>query len=375
VPNTSSDDILELTDIVEEGKLPEEKTESSSESSFEDELDALFGDVEDLDDGGEDTKAPPIDPNEELDMPDMSDLDSLLDDIDGNESTAAPEQPAEQKQVEGVDELLADLLPDAPADVEEVIEEVMPAEPETPPAAPAGEDDFDALLASLDQPEAAASTNAAAEAPAGEPAKGDPTDDIDAMFAELDQEAGKGMEPDDEVAASSAPAETEAENTDNAPLEDLDALIDDIMAPGTPGAAVPAAASETVQDPDPAPDVQDDMIEVPMSEPVIDDLPAAQEDSLMPEENTAAEAVSSDAEEVALASEQQAADSTISLEELAEKLAQGPLFAAIQNMIGQELDTRFSNLEAKLAENMDKSAATAAAKVIREEIAALLQDL
>ena len=147
MPKTSSDDILELTDIVEEGSLPEKKTADGSESSFEDELDALFGDVEDLDFNSEDAKDPPMNPNEELSMPDMSDLNSLLDDLDREGSKAElNHRDDDSRQIEGVDELLADILPEAPAEVEDVAEEILSTKPD---ATPSGEDELDALLDEL----------------------------------------------------------------------------------------------------------------------------------------------------------------------------------------------------------------------------------
>ena len=147
MPKTSSDDILELTDIVEEGSLPEKKPAGGSESSFEDELDALFGDVEDLDFNSEDAKDPPMNPNEELSMPDMSDLNSLLDDLDREGSKAElNSQEDDSRQIEGVDELLADILPEAPADVEDVAEEILSTKPD---ASASGEDELDALLDEL----------------------------------------------------------------------------------------------------------------------------------------------------------------------------------------------------------------------------------
>ena len=74
---TPSDELIELTDIVEQGTLPEAADEKS-DSAFEQELDALFGEA-DLDAGAATEQE--INPNEELEMPDMSDLDSLLGDI------------------------------------------------------------------------------------------------------------------------------------------------------------------------------------------------------------------------------------------------------------------------------------------------------
>ena len=106
----SADDILELMDIVEEGRIPDftaEPAKSRQNASFDDELDALFGDSEP---GGGGSAA--MDPNETLDMPDMSDIDSLLSDLDEEALDTSPGVELEE-HVAGVDEMLDDLLPKA----------------------------------------------------------------------------------------------------------------------------------------------------------------------------------------------------------------------------------------------------------------------
>ncbi len=397
MPKTSSDDILELTDIVEEGSLPEKKTDDGSESSFEDELDALFGDVEDLDFNSEDAKDPPMNPNEELSMPDMSDLNSLLDDLDREGSKAElNHRDDDSRQIEGVDELLADILPEAPAEVEDVAEEILSTKPD---ATASGEDELDALLDELDlagkdeanleadkktaekklplildpdalnKVEKAEEKEPAAPAPANkgetgasEPAPS-PEEPVPATVAEAQEELspapetaaepGKDEEPAPLKAAPPAqePLEEAADKNAGKHLEELDALIDDIMSP--------SGASGPGQQP-----------EAPAQE---EGLPAVEKDAPALEED--APAAGPVLEEPQPAPEQAAPRAEANLEELAEKLAQGPLFAAIQNMVGQELDNRFGDLESRLAEKMDKAAAAAAAKVIREEITAMLQDL
>lgn len=422
MPKSSSDDILELTDIVEEGCLPEKKTDEGSESSFEDELDALFGDVEDINLESGNAKEPPINPNEELSMPDMSDLDSLLDDL-GREGNKTGHNPGDEdsRQIEGVDELLADILPEDPAEVEDAVEKTIPAKPAAPAS---GEDELDALLDELNSPgedetasEAGKNTadkklplildpdaleevkkaeekesaspaepaHTAASAaqeefspapesaeepekdeeaaplepapPATEPLEGQPAD-MEALLTKLDAEIKSKPDASAQEAGKDAPEPlkgTADEGADNEHLKDLDALIDDIMTPaGTTGAG---------QQP-----------EVLTQE---EDLPAAEKDGPAPEEHAPApDPVAAPVlEPLPAATKEPAPHAAENLEELAEKLAQGPLFAAIQNMVGQELDSRFGDLENRLAEKMDKAAAAAAAKVIREEISAMLQDL
>ena len=395
MPKTSSDDILELTDIVEEGSLPEKKTDDGSESSFEDELDALFGDVEDLDFDSGDAKDPPMNPNEELSMPDMSDLNSLLDDLDREGSKAElNHRDDDSRQIEGVDELLADILPEAPAEVEDAAEEILSAKPD---ATASGEDELDALLDELkltgkdeanleadkktaekklplildpdalnkvekaEEKEPAAPTPASkGETGASEPAPS-PEEPVPATVSEAQEELSPAPETAEEPGKDEEPAllkaappaqepleEAEDKNVDGKHLEDLDALIDDIMSPSGPEQQPEAPARE-------------------------EDLPAVEKDAPALEED--APAADPVLEEPRPASDQAAPRAEENLEELAEKLAQGPLFAAIQNMVGQELDNRFGDLENRLAEKMDKAAAAAAAKVIREEITAMLQDL
>ena len=53
----------------------------------------------------------------------------------------------------------------------------------------------------------------------------------------------------------------------------------------------------------------------------------------------------------------------------------GPLFTAVRSLVQQELESRMAALEERLTQNLDKAAAQSAAKIIREEIAALAQDL
>ena len=61
---------------------------------------------------------------------------------------------------------------------------------------------------------------------------------------------------------------------------------------------------------------------------------------------------------------------------LAELLAEdSPLLATVRDMVRQETETRLAALEERLTENLDKAAAKAAAQIIREEIAALAQDM
>ena len=56
----STDDIIELTDIVEPGMLPVEDAGSAlTDATFEDELDSMLSDVPELSAAAEDLHAPP----------------------------------------------------------------------------------------------------------------------------------------------------------------------------------------------------------------------------------------------------------------------------------------------------------------------------
>ena len=135
---TPANGIIELTDIVEEGKLPNDAA-NKSDTSFEDELDALFGDT-DSDDGNNDFEnGHRVDPNEELSMPDMSDVDDLLKDL--NPADHDTMETIVPPPVEGMDEILADILPDDPPDIDQIVSEATTDANEI--------DDLDALLAEM----------------------------------------------------------------------------------------------------------------------------------------------------------------------------------------------------------------------------------
>ena len=119
-------------------------------------------------------------------------------------------------------------------------------------------------------------------------------------------------------------------------LQQLDALLDDILQPGSASGPAPAEA------------------ETPAA-------PAPQ--AVMPEETAAAASsvVAAPVDTAALAAELLADD--------------GPLLATVRDLVRQELEERMAALEERLTQNLDKAAAQAAAQIIREEIAALAQDL
>lgn len=459
----SADDILELMDIVEEGKLPDftdkpKPKHAGKEPSFDDELDALFGDTE----PGHGTAESPVDLNEKLDMPDMSDLDSLLDDL-GDESVDIAPEPELDKQVEGVDEILADLLPEAPEAVK-TVPEAVPFKSTT--GIP--DDDFDALLDELGSEDGFASAKVAANgsgktAPVREPeVKNTETDpELDALFEELDLKSESAMrvpsEPDvlqedddpfsgqepelmaemastpdlkprEQIKASASSGESD--NESEIPLDDLDALIDDIMTPAPPVtkvASASAVSANAVTKADaaaksvPAPRAPAKQISKPQSVskspvPSVEDLPAPELDFLaeaatpqsgivpttVPEAHVESAPVEVELSKVEISAEQAASTSASAplaqlgeaeLNMLAEQLVGGPLLAAVHTLVMEEVQSRFKEydkaneelgakfaalekrLEDRLNETVDKAAAAAAAKVIREEIAALLQEM
>ena len=187
------------------------------------------------------------------------------------------------------------------------------------------------------------------------------------------------------AAAMAAPAEPEAsiETTEDSALADddlqhLDALLDDILQPTAP-TPPPAPEPEALVEPEAAVEaipVEEIALE---SEPELEATEPEQEpepEAAEPEiENVAAEELSSEpVPETAPAPTAAPLVDTESL--LAELLAEdSPLLNTVRDLVRQETETRLATLEERLVENLDKAAAKAAAQIIREEIAALAQDM
>ena len=279
------DDIIELTDIIEKGTVPA----AADAVDFDKELEDLFADsdieaaisnlslpdeapspakaaVQEPADTGLDsdidafldaldgpghaapenvapklaqpTPTPggrPVNPDEQLQMPDMSDMDSLLEQLDAPAATKSAGN-IEDLDAGDLDALLDDILGGAPASPKAATMTPPPATEAEP--APMSLDDLDALL---DAPVAPAAP--ATPEPASEPASGTATmnlDDIDALF--------------DAPVAPAAPAAPEPASeptpgTATMSLDDIDALLDAAPMPPAPEEAMPAhdtAAEETV---------------------------------------------------------------------------------------------------------------------------------
>ena len=490
-----SDEIIELTDIVEQGTLPE-AVDEKSDSAFEQELDALFGEA-DMDAGAATTQD--VNPNEELAMPDMSDLDSLLGDMGAGDPDPLPTDDVvgdadddlevtdfeSSPAVEGVDELLADFIQGTDAD--ESADDGAASASEGAEMDDSEVDDLDALLAEMGNDADSANTSKPAPKPANKEPESiasevaeatasaqvkqeqnmpsTPPDDLDALFAEL--EAGDTLpSPQRSTPAESSTVEAaledispEADDT----LSELDALIDDIMSPadtapvGVASASVAMAEAAPIE---PAPadvateevataesselpgvqetvdtvdtvDTADTMDTVDVAELTIEapSAPASPVEALEQEPAPSAVQPVAEAPAAPIAASTIApsvgpatspvsspVDSSIDLEFLAKELASGPLLAAMQTLIAQEVDKKLASqasvqatepvnpdelnalvqnlvnnelevkmaeleasleasLEAKLSAGMDKATAAAAARIIREEIAALAEAL
>lgn len=468
-----TDDIIELTDIVEPGMLPAEADSGLTDATFEDELDSMLADVPELSAAAKDLDAAPAAKAAPAAAPaaddDFADLDSLLEELGDDladskppapkappaaaaeavpaeddlldvddllaevgagdtadfavasapEATATAEEdivdvdkfladfedaetaaPAASEQVidaaaVGTDDLLAELqsaaAPEPEPDLEEddllaELKSVMggdladappaaPVQPETPaPAAelepePVPEFNLDELDLTVSEPEIAAPAAEpeaeAVEEPAVEPAAPEavptPMDDDPMAMA---------------AAAMAAPAEPEApagaeegSALGDEELQHLDALLDDILQPTAPPSPAPEPEIPAAPEAAEAAPVEEIELE-PEPEPELE----AAEPELEIESIAAAEIPSEPAPEAAPAPPAAPVVDTEAL--LAELLAEdSPLLATVRDMVRQETETRLAALEERLVENLDKAAAKAAAQIIREEIAALAQDM
>ena len=313
------DDIIELTDIIEKGTVPA----AADAVDFDKELEDLFADsdieaaisnlslpdeapspakaaVQEPADTGLDsdidafldaldgpghaapenvapklaqpTPTPggrPVNPDEQLQMPDMSDMDSLLEQLDAPAATKSAGN-IEDLDAGDLDALLDDILGGAPASPKAATMTPPPATEAEP--APMSLDDLDALL---DAPVAPAAP--ATPEPASEPASGTATmnlDDIDALFdAPVAPAAPAAPEPASEPTTGTAAMS----------LDDIDALLDAPVAPAAPVAPEPTAepVSGTAT-------MSLDDIDALLDAPVAPAAPAAPEPASEPTPGTAA---------------------------------------------------------------------------------------
>ncbi len=474
MPNTAppaDDDILELTDVVAPGNpLPKEAPKAQASPVGDPSLGADFGaDLDALLDslGAESQVAAPapqsgqtpipapiadptladhtVDPNEELKLPELSDIDLLLQELGVSEAAApaaAPAAPAPAKAQPVLDDLPDDLA----AMISEAAPKAPPAEakavaaaPQPAAAQPVPDDLPDDLAAMISEaaPKAAPAITIAA-APPPKPASPSALDGLPDDLAAMINEAAPKAAPEP------APEPEAASGNDGIDLNELDALLDDMLAtapspgpaPAENGAAAaprpePQAAPAPAMEPEPisaAPEsaasgvmaaalaARLDALEkeledlrtereaalqaVPQAEPQpaqdAPDLDALLEEKLIPiaasssETATRLDALEKDlgdlraAQESAVQAAPQTEEDAPDLEALLEeKLAAltapgSPLMETLAASVTERVLAAFAATEeqedAPLRQALDKSAAAAAAKVIREEIAALLQE-
>lgn len=302
--NSADEDIIDLTDIIEKGAPQALTAKSPAGAELDAQLQDLFGgsssapvvpagvesDIDALlsEMDRESTAPSPlgapgigggervVDPNEQLEMPGMAEVDSLLQSMDippqpDPQSSASTPPPAED-----LDELLTSLLDSADSGAvspEQVVPTpVLPAEPrakETP-----GSDDFlDDLDALFQQNASKVASSTASAAPVPPPASSvDLLDDLDALLGS--GPAAAPAAPAAPVAPSVAPpsaASVPVGKTAAAPaspasgvdlLDDLDALLGSgpVVAPSAAPAppVAPPTSSAPAAGPDaPVPDISD----------------------------------------------------------------------------------------------------------------------
>ena len=391
-----TDDIIELTDIVEEGKLPLEDTgKGLTDASFEDELDSMLADVPELSAAKKEVEAmagpvaaaaPAAAP---ADVDDLADLDSLLEGLDDDVNFKPPAPKAPPKAAAPADDVLLD--------VDDLLAEAGVADKaDIAPAAPSVGDDasVDDFLAEFADADSAAGTEGAA-APSASAIDG-ATVDADELLAELQSAAEPEVEDDDLLAElksvmgggeAEEPATPATAPKAEAPAADPFEAAMAAAAPAAPVSADPfeaALAEAAPQAPEAAPAAEvpaaDDALDtedLQQLDALLDDIlqPGAAADSIPAAEEAAlaeADPVVMPEETVQTASAAAVDTATLAAELLAED---GPLLTTVRDMVRQELEERMAVLEERLTQNLDKAAAAAAAQIIREEIAALAQDL
>ena len=274
VPDTD-EDIIELTDIIEQGSppVPEASAPSaddhlhdllseSAKSEEENDLDALLAEIGSTpqaspkDDPGRTTRdpvspanQPSVNPNETLDMPDMREVESLLDELN------IPAQPPVSADMAAAEQNTGNL--------DDVIDQLGAASSSAPAATtdPGGE--LDALLDSV-------MAGPAVSAPPAELAE-----DLDALLADASSSApmatsaAQETKPSIAVSASATlltpAAKSVAQETSGTaaadPVADLDALLENT-------AAAKPARPETFQPATPADDLDAFLESIPSASPM-----------------------------------------------------------------------------------------------------------
>ena len=202
-----TDDIIELTDIVEPGVLPNENAGAGlTDATFEDELDSMLADAPELSAAAKDVGAAPeagASPAAAAEDDDFADLDSLLDDLGDDLPNAKPPAP-KIPPPSGAPVATAAVPDETLLDVDDLLAEVgagdtaafAPKAAAAEAAAPAAEDDgldVDEFLAAFETTDAAAQPASAQVIDAFEL-------DADALLAELQEETPPPAEEDDLLA-------------------------------------------------------------------------------------------------------------------------------------------------------------------------------
>lgn len=261
VPEENADDIIDLTELIERGDAaPVADASGDTQPGSEDaEIEALLAQM-DASDGASFTQGPAapldtgpapahvVDPNEQLDMSDMGDIDNLLASLDippQPASAAAPEAPAPAAAPDPGAGIPQDIQQDLDAAMDQLLNGTAPT---PPPAAPAGAPSVDDLLAAATMP----------QAPAADPGIPDLEADLDALLADPALAT--------QAQSNAAPAEPDLE-------ADLADLLTTIHAEAAPAAAPEAAAPDFPEMPEMPGMAEMAQAPVPEAEPAPDILP------------------------------------------------------------------------------------------------------
>ncbi len=412
------EDILDLTVVAEPGKTPEAPKPDGppepgdSGADFGADLDALLDSLGV--DGSAPAVAPPaaeavspapiadqtpvdhkVDPNEELAMPEMLDIDSLLAELgaevpaDAPEAAPGPEAPPAKPPS-------AEEEPQAQAPMPEF--DSILAQAQAAEARKAEEEAMAVAVEAMPQAAEVAAEDVFPAAPAGEQApmpaeagQTPPQSDVPGPAERYgDQDAAL------DAAREAAPAEDPEENID---LNELDALLDDILATAPEmSVAAPAAAApleNTAMETAAAAEVPPEAAEAPAPVAGAPEVLPVPDQAIMPvAEDVAALAARvrrlEEAEDIAalLTRVQRLEEAVDALEagKMSETMVEGLIAAKLDAGIAAMfepgspvMDRIVTELMGRMAggafnETLEKMAAAAAAKVIREEIAALMQE-
>ncbi|MDR2695178.1 MAG: hypothetical protein LBC79_02200 [Deltaproteobacteria bacterium] len=347
----AAEDIIDLTDIIAQGTPPSAPGEpavsaddplrdlknsdagTGAGEGGEDDLDALLAEI-----GASPPAAGnapgrenlrPVNPDETLDMPDMREVENLLDGLN------LPAQPPPAS----ADAAAAKPAPPAPADdLDALLDSVAPAPAAPAPPAPTAAGKPDALPGST-APAAPATSPAPTAAPPMPAAKPAP-EAAPAPVAPATRPAPTAVPAPPPPAASATPAET----------GDPDALPD--------SAALPAAAEKT---PSPASDA-----------------------AAAPPQRAAARATASDMETPPLPRQWENLLGSVPERDPAAPPGSAPGVAPVAPAFLErmerlekrlaQLETRLNGMERGAREDLDRAAASAAARILREELAAIFAE-